>query len=904
LSKDDKEMTQNRLIVVLGMHRSGTSAITRGLQVLGVQLGTRLIPPVESNNIKGFWEDREINSLNIEMQNFLVNDWHNLSPIQSGDVAALRKNGYTLRAVELLRRKLAEAPLFGFKDPRVAKLLPFWKEVFEHCQLDVGYVLALRHPLSVAKSLAQRDRLDPGKSYLLWLGHVLTSLMNTAGHKRVIVDYDRLMQAPEHELNRIGEGLSLTIEPVELQHYKTEFLDQGLRHSVHDLNDLVLDAACPPIVREVYASLLDLASNETTVNDVAPKGQIAAWAGEFERLKSLLSLVDRLSTQNANALQLVAERDTQIAGLAKEIADRDGQAMQLLQTIESLIVDRDAQKSGLTLLRQEHDQLVAQRDTQIAGLAKIIADRDEQVAQLLKTINSLIADRDAQKLGFEQLLQRHNQLIVQRDSQVASLNEVVANLESKNSVVTHELQTIILSRSWKLTKPLRLAGRILRGDWAAVRGSVRSRHGMKNNLPIDNQDSDGEQSLNRRDEQNSPLLTQSASIKSPAKPGKRILLVSYYCPSRAHAGGLRILDIYSLIKTSFPEVMIDLYTHKRTEIDWSYADVERLFDHVYFSPAEDLLPDQLSELSVDAGSYDVIDLQFHQSAYHLEKWRMLGGKIIFTPMESLVRSLLYDARAAFKNGNLSFLKKFIRSIKSAAEEIVFSVNADEVVCVSRSDASILRLLCRSKKINYLETAISSIEFSDAMEKGYGIINPEAKECSVLYVAYFGSETNVNALKWFIDYVHPLIKEIVPEYKLKVVGRGDLSTFDDYQDNSIDFIGEVPNLSPYIQSAKVGIAPALSGAGFRGKINQYSIFGVPSVVSPVSAKGLAYVDGVDIYIAEAPDVFADRCIRLLKDNELNKSMGRRAKELAISKYSWESKLDAIKKIYSLEGCERG
>jgi hypothetical protein len=67
----------HRLIVVLGMHRIGTSVITRGLQVLGVELGNRLMPPFEGNNAKGFWEDVDINDLNIEMLRFLKRDSFN-----------------------------------------------------------------------------------------------------------------------------------------------------------------------------------------------------------------------------------------------------------------------------------------------------------------------------------------------------------------------------------------------------------------------------------------------------------------------------------------------------------------------------------------------------------------------------------------------------------------------------------------------------------------------------------------------------------------------------------------------------------------------------------------------------------------------------------------------------------
>ena len=76
-------MANSRLIVVLGMHRSGTSAITRGLQALDVNLGEQLMPPVENNNDKGFFEDIEVNKLNIELLNAMDSDWDDVSVIPS-----------------------------------------------------------------------------------------------------------------------------------------------------------------------------------------------------------------------------------------------------------------------------------------------------------------------------------------------------------------------------------------------------------------------------------------------------------------------------------------------------------------------------------------------------------------------------------------------------------------------------------------------------------------------------------------------------------------------------------------------------------------------------------------------------------------------------------------------------
>ena len=351
------EKTKRHIVVVLGMHRSGTSAITRGLQVLGVRLGDRMMPPVEGSNPKGFWEDIDFNALNVEMLNALDSDWCHVAAIEPIDVEILRKQDYFLRAVELLRQKVGSAPVFGFKDPRVAKLLPFWKEVFKHCQFEVSYLLAVRHPLSVVKSLAKRDGIEAEQSYLLWLGHVITSLIGSAGYKRVLVDYDRLMQKPDRELIRVAKYLGLEIDLTELQSYKNEFLDQGLRHTVYELNDLLLDNTCPLIVRQVYAALLDVASEEIKFDNLDLQNKVVCWSDEFERLKSPLLLVDKLLRQKVVATQAVTKCDGQIASLKQTVANRDGQIASLKQAVSESKTEKVALQDFLVESKKKIEEL-------------------------------------------------------------------------------------------------------------------------------------------------------------------------------------------------------------------------------------------------------------------------------------------------------------------------------------------------------------------------------------------------------------------------------------------------------------------------------------------------------------------------------------------------------------------
>lgn len=394
---------------------------------------------------------------------------------------------------------------------------------------------------------------------------------------------------------------------------------------------------------------------------------------------------------------------------------------------------------------------------------------------------------------------------------------------------------------------------------------------------------------------------QALSRVGEQSPAFRILLVSRYCPTKAHAGGLRILDIYAMIKERLPGIQLDLYTHHRAEIDWSIDEVYQIFDNIYFSPCEKLSPEGLSALREVRYAYDIVDIQFHQFGQRPDKFRHVGGKIIFTPMESMARTLLISVRMMFKGSVRFNLKRIPVNLYGACQEISFCRSADEVVCVSSEDAEFLRSLTRSRTVTLLETGLSKFEFAEVLCGDSVSIAPENKAKCIVYVAYFGAEPNIIALRWYLEHVHPLVKAQVPEYILRVIGRGDTSSFAEYRDDaSIDFVGEVPRIATYIEQSRVGIAPALGGSGFRGKVNQYAILGVPAVAMPIALSGLAYIDGVNIFIAELPHVFAQRCVQLLTDTKLNAEMGAAAKKLCLGQYTWASKWETICSIYNLPG----
>lgn len=240
-------------ILVLGMHRSGTSAVTGMLEALGVDLGTRLAPGHEEINAKGYKEHMEIADLHDALLAAAGSTWDDVLELpdiwwHTGACRAVLH-----RLASAVERDFAAAPLWGVKDPRMCLTVPVWFEILERVGAEPRFLLPLRHPLQVAKSLARRDGMETRRGVHLWLRHVLAAESATRSHPRCIVFYDRVLSDPAGEAERIAAELDLRGRvAADSARRAAGFIEAGLRRQTgQDDEDQVL-AAMDPLAARVY----------------------------------------------------------------------------------------------------------------------------------------------------------------------------------------------------------------------------------------------------------------------------------------------------------------------------------------------------------------------------------------------------------------------------------------------------------------------------------------------------------------------------------------------------------------------------------------------------------------------------------------------------------------------------
>lgn len=219
-------------LFVMGMARSGTSALTRALSLCGGTLPVGMAG-ANSGNPLGYWEPRATNVLNDAILQRHRSSW--LDPslrLQGQDAFDAKENAACIAEITAFLNKLPAAPLVVIKDPRITALSSLWFEATRQAGFDIATVIALRHPQEVIASLGARSGASPQLSSALWLKYNLLAERHTRRLPRLFVEYPNLLDNWRREIKRVSAALAIDLNPRD-EGAVDEFLQQDQRRQRH-----------------------------------------------------------------------------------------------------------------------------------------------------------------------------------------------------------------------------------------------------------------------------------------------------------------------------------------------------------------------------------------------------------------------------------------------------------------------------------------------------------------------------------------------------------------------------------------------------------------------------------------------------------------------------------------------
>ena len=301
----------NTAVCVLGMHRSGTSALAGALRLLGVTLGESLLPQSEDNP-RGFWEHADIVDLHKRLLSSLGSSWDDVRPLPELWWTDDGINPFRDKLIELLQRDFAEAQIWGVKDPRMCKLIPLWQNILNELGCESRFILIHRHPIEVARSLKKRNGFTEAKSGLLWLEHNLLAENWTRGQARLFIRYDQLLADRRASILKIANFIrpELAQRGDQSMAQVADFLTPQLRNHAEPADLRGADfGACSSLVAQCHQSLNDACHADTDAIrkrfDTSYEGYEALTAGFDAALASHAGDLQRALTELRERLDRV-----------------------------------------------------------------------------------------------------------------------------------------------------------------------------------------------------------------------------------------------------------------------------------------------------------------------------------------------------------------------------------------------------------------------------------------------------------------------------------------------------------------------------------------------------------------------------------------------------------------------
>lgn len=214
--------------------------------------------------------------------------------------------------------------------------------------------------------------------------------------------------------------------------------------------------------------------------------------------------------------------------------------------------------------------------------------------------------------------------------------------------------------------------------------------------------------------------------------------------------------------------------------------------------------------------------------------------------------------------------------------------ADACVVTSDREVQAVRTRAPNTPVAVVPNAVDLDYFSYSR-------NPSEAQ-TVIFTGTLNYRPNLDAARYLIDDVWPLVRRRCPEATLTLTGRKDGVDTRSLAKPGVQLLGEVPDIRPHVSAAAVVAVPIRIGAGTRLKVLEALAMGKPIVSTTVGCEGVAVRDGEHLMIADDAVAFAERILEVFADSSLQDALGRAGRRLVEARYSWALAGGGLESLY--------
>ena len=433
--ENDKNMSD--VVVVLGMHRSGTSAVAGALTKLGGGPPKHLMA-ADPSNARGFFKSVPFMHFHDELLASAGTDWRDWRLFNPGWIRSPVAADFRRRAKDLFVEEFNGSALPVLKDPRICRFTPFWLNVLRDMRATPHIAMPIRSPLDVAESLKNVHGLSLTHGLLLWLRHVLDAESQSRSVARSIFTRKAFQSDWRGVCDKIAAETHLSWPRLSDRAAREidRFLAKELVH--HDTDDaaLVAHADVHEWTLRAYEALLELARNPLSNSALATLDDISALLDQSSKLfgRVLIDCEVDLEDARGEARAASGERDAlrsrhneMLAEKAAALAELAAREEQAERAREEAAREKDALAQALAAALAERDASNAAHAGAAAELQARQRDLDE-FASLSEEIEAALGEAERDKEGLSRTLAA---AVAERDALSARQAQIAAELQAR-----------------------------------------------------------------------------------------------------------------------------------------------------------------------------------------------------------------------------------------------------------------------------------------------------------------------------------------------------------------------------------------------------------------------------------------------------------------------------------------